>query len=151
MDHLRSNKQAQQYSQVGAQTGVGIASPHKLIQMLLQGALEKIALAKRFMIDGDIAQKGEHVSWSISIISGLRGSLDAEKGGEIAQNLDNLYEYMERRLFEANVKNKPEYLDEVTGLLIEIKTSWDAIADEVQTPAQDDSVPPPSLGGGISA
>jgi len=150
VDHVK-HKQAQQYSQLGTQTGVDIASPHRLIQMLLEGALGKIALAKRFMIDGSIAEKGEHISWSISIISGLRGSLDAEKGGEIAKNLDSLYEYMERRLLEANIKNNTEYLDEVSGLLREIKSSWDAIGDVALTPVQDDSVPPPSLENGISA
>lgn len=150
MDHI-SSKQAQQYSQVGAQTGVDIANPHRLIQMLLEGALEKIALAKRFMIDGNIAEKGAHISWAISIISGLRGSLDADKGGEIAQNLDGLYEFMEKHLFEANLKNKTENLDEVTRLLMEIKSGWDAIGDQVPVAAVEDDKPPQSLDGGISA
>ena len=150
MNQLRS-KQAQQYSQVGAQTDVGMAGPHRLIQMLLEGALEKIALAKNFMIEGNIAEKGIHISWAISIISGLRGSLDAEKGGEIAENLDSLYEYMERHLFQANLENKTEYLDEVCKLLREIKSGWDAIAEQARAPAEQQEEPSQSLDDGLSA
>ena len=150
MDHLGS-KQAQQYSQVGTRTGVDIASPHRLIQMLLAGALEKIALAKRYMLEGNIPEKGAHISWAITIISGLRGSLDAEKGGEISKNLKDLYDFMEKHLFEANLKNKPENLDEVTNLLMEIKQGWDAIADQETPAVVKEDTPPKSLGSGLSA
>lgn len=149
MDHSRS-KQAQEYSQIGSQTSVSMAGPHRLIQMLLEGALEKTALAKNYMLEGNIAEKGIHISWAISIISGLRGSLDAESGGEIADNLARLYEYMERQLFEANLKNKVENLDEVTSLLQEIKSGWDAIAEQAETTEQV-KTSTPTLNGGVSA
>lgn len=117
-----------QYKKVGTETEVMTATPHRLIQMLLEGALEKINLAKGYMQRGEIPLKGSHISWAISIIDGLRMSLDREGGGDIAENLDALYDYMGRRLAEANLKNDPAMLDEVSGLLLEIKAGWDAIA-----------------------
>ena len=107
-----------QYGQVATQAGVAVADPHRLIQMLLDGALEKIATAKGYMQRGEIAKKGNHITWAISIVDGLR--------------VDDLYDYMERRLFQANLENSIELLDEVTGLLREIKGAWDAIPDEVR-------------------
>jgi flagellar protein FliS len=117
------------YNQVGVQTDVASASPHRLIQMLMEGALEKIAIAKGHMERGEIANKGAHISWAISIIDGLRMSLDKETGGDLAQNLGALYEYMQRRLAEANIENNVSILDEVASLLREIKTAWDAISE----------------------
>ena len=122
-----------QYRQVGTQSGVASASPHRLIQMLMEGALEKINLAKGYMQRGEIALKGSHISWAISIIDGLRMSLDIEAGGEIAQNLDDLYDYMGRRLVEANLDNDEAMLDEVAGLLLEIKSAWDTVPELVQS------------------
>ncbi len=122
----------QQYKKVGTQTGVESASPHRLIQMLMEGALEKINLAKGYMQHGDVALKGSHISWAISIIDGLRMSLDIEAGGEIAENLDALYDYMVRRLVEANLDNDVEILNEVSGLILEIKTAWDAVPGLLQ-------------------
>lgn len=129
MNYSQNFKGAAQYKQVGAQTGVESATPHRLIQMLLEGALEKINLAKGYMQRGEVALKGPHISWAISIIDGLRMSLDREAGGEIAANLDALYDYMGRRLAEANLHNDPEILAEVTGLLLEIKSAWDVIPE----------------------
>lgn len=129
MNYSQNMKGASQYKQVGAQTGVESATPHRLIQMLLEGALEKINLAKGYMQRGDVALKGTHISWAISIIDGLRMSLDKEAGGEIAANLDALYDYMGRRLVEANLNNDPAILAEISGLLLEIKSAWDAIPE----------------------
>jgi len=126
-----------QYRQVGTQSGVASASPHRLIQMLMEGALEKINLAKGYMQRGDIALKGSHISWAISIIDGLRMSLDKESGGEVAQNLDDLYDYMGRRLAEANLDNNEAMLNEVAGLLVEIKSAWDTVPELLQkTPTE---------------
>ncbi len=122
----------QQYKKVGTQTGIESASPHRLIQLLMEGALEKINLAKGYMQHGEIALKGSHISWAISIIEGLRMSLDREADGEIVQNLDDLYDYMCRRLTDANVENSMEILNEVAGLLFEIKTAWDAVPELLQ-------------------
>jgi flagellar protein FliS len=118
-----------QYSQNAVETAVESASPHRLIQMLMEGALSKIAAAKGFMERGEIRAKGEQVGSAISILEGLKASLDFEKGGEIARNLDELYIYMGRRLVEANRENDPALLDEVSDLLREVKEAWDAIAN----------------------
>lgn len=120
------------YSEVAVQSNAAYASPHRLIQMLLEGALEKIAIAKGHMTRRQIAGKGQHIGWAISIIGGLRASLDMTAGGEIAQNLDALYDYMERRLLHANQENDANALDEVSGLLREVKSAWDAIPEHVQ-------------------
>lgn len=117
-----------QYNQHAVQTGIESADPHRLIQMLMEGALGKIAAAKGFMGRKDFLQKGRHIADAISIIEGLKASLDKEQGGEIAQNLEDLYIYMERRLIEGNRENDPALLDEVCDLLKQIKEAWDAIA-----------------------
>ncbi len=119
-----------QYNQVNNYSGITDADPHRLVQMLLEGVLGKVAVVKGLMKRGEISKKGEVIGNAISIVSGLRASLDIEAGGELAENLDNLYEYIERRLLQANLKNDTDILDEVTSLLREIKTGWDAIPME---------------------
>lgn len=132
------NSALSQYQSVSVSSGIENATPHRLIQMLMEGALDKIATAKGHILHGEMAEKGRHISWAISIISGLQSSLDIEKGGEISANLNDLYDYMVRRLGEASALNDPKILDEITSLLIEIKTAWDVIpsrllADQKQT------------------
>jgi len=129
------------YAQVGKETGVLAASPHKLITMLYEGAIKAIDQAAVHMAAGDIEKKGEAVTKAVQIILlGLRASLNREAGGELAQNLDSLYDYMARRLFEAHVKNNQDMLAEVRGLLLDIKSAWDEIGDtadsQVMVPAQ---------------
>lgn len=119
-----------QYNKINLQTSIESASPHRLIQMLMDGALARLAQAKGHMKANSIAQKGEDISMAISIIGGLRDSLDHEKGGSIASNLDSLYEYMTNRLMESNLKNDITLIDEVHDLLVEIKTAWDTIAPQ---------------------
>ncbi len=120
-----------QYQKVGNQSTAAFANPHRLIQMLMEGALEKISNAKGFMQQKNISKKGEYIGWAISIIEGLRVSLDFERGGEISENLNALYDYMERRLSTANAKNSTEMLDEVHALLSQIKEGWDAIPQSI--------------------
>jgi flagellar secretion chaperone FliS len=124
-----------EYNRVNLQAGIESASPHRLIQMLIDGALSRLAQAKGHMKANSISQKGEDISMAISIIGGLRDSLDHDKGGTIAGNLDGLYDYMSNRLMESNLKNDVSILDEVHDLLTEIKLAWDAIAShqEVMT------------------
>ncbi len=132
MTYVQGRKAIQQYGSVAAQTGVEAATPHRLIQMLMEGALEKMVMAKGHMLQGNIADKGANISWAISIIEGMRSSLDMDAGGDIAANLNDLYDYMERRLVEANMRNDVKMLDEVIGLLREIKAGWDAIPAALQ-------------------
>ena len=126
------NAALNEYRQVGAHGGVQNASPHRLVQMLLQGATDRVASAKGRMQRGDVAGKGEHCSRAIRILDELRDSLDMERGGEIAANLDRLYEYMSRRIVEANMRDQPDTLDEVLRLLAEIRAGWDGIRDQVE-------------------
>ena len=138
-----------QYNSVSVESDVHSASPHRLIQKLLDAGLEKMAIAKGAMERDDYATKSRYISWAIAIIDGLRMSLDLEAGGEIAQNLESLYDYMSRRLYEANVKNDVEAVNEVSRLLREIKEAWDGIADEVN--AQSAAEPSGEVGSsGIS-
>jgi flagellar protein FliS len=117
-----------QYQSVDVQSKVAASNPHKLVSMLFEGALKKIAIASGATKRGDVAQKGSSLSGAIRIIDSLRASLDLEKGGEIADNLTALYSYMERRLLEANQKSDVAIMAEVSSLLTEIKSSWDQIS-----------------------
>jgi len=121
------------YKQVDCYTGVTEADPHQLVQMLLDGALGKIAVAKGLITRSDTAQKGEVIGQVISIVGGLRSSLDMTNGGEIAANLDSLYVYIERRLLESNLNNDVAILDEVASLLREVKTAWESIPEEFRS------------------
>lgn len=121
----------QQYNQVRAHVQTEGASPHRLIQVLIDGAIEKIRVAKGFIERRDIPEKIRQINWALSIIDGLRQSLDMEKGGEIAANLEALYDYIQRRLVVANAENDASILDEVAGLMLEIKSAWDAVPENI--------------------
>lgn len=116
-----------QYQSVNTQAQAVDASPHRLIQMLMEGGLTRIAQARGAMERQQTAMKGELIGKAIGIIGGLREGLDLQQGGELAANLDSLYQYMVARLLEANVKNDAAPLDEVAGLLRNVKSGWDAI------------------------
>ena len=131
MNYANNHAAMNKYAQVGNQSTAAFANPHRLIQMLMEGALEKISKAKGFLKNGNVAKKGEHISWAISIIEGLRVSLDHSQGGQVSENLESLYIYMNGRLTQANLNNSLEMLDEVTELLIDIKSGWDAIPQNV--------------------
>ncbi|MBL4567922.1 MAG: flagellar export chaperone FliS [Porticoccus sp.] len=121
-----------QYKSVGVQSGMTDATPHQMITMLLNGALDRIASAKGAIARKEIARKGELLGSAIAIIDGMRASLDYEAGGEIAANLGSLYDYMERRLVEASAASDPTLLDEVSSLLREIKAGWDSIPTDMR-------------------
>lgn len=90
--------------------------------------MSRLAQAKGAMLHGQQAVKGELISKAIGIIGGLREGLDSQQGGEIAANLDRLYEYMVLRLVEANIGNDVALIDEVAELLRNVKSGWDAIS-----------------------
>jgi flagellar protein FliS len=123
----------QAYQRVNTQTSITDADPHKLIQLLYNGAIERINMAKARMQAKDYAGKAQLLNKAIEIIGGLRSFLDFEKGGELAGQLEALYEYMERSLLEASAKNDIAKLDEVIGLLRSVKDGWDSIREEVVT------------------
>ncbi|MGB8516896.1 MAG: flagellar export chaperone FliS [Gallionella sp.] len=116
------------YNQIGIESGVTAADPHRLILMLYQGALQAIANARSEMLRKDIPAKGKSISHAITIIGdGLHASLDKSVGGELVHNLAALYDYMVMRLVAANLKNDTAALDEVTQLLNELKGAWESI------------------------
>lgn len=133
MGNASMGNNVSQYSQVNRVSGVTDADPHRLVLMLLEGALGKIATVKGLIMRKDIARKGEVIGQAIAIIGGLKSSLNKEAGGEIAVNLDNIYEYMEHRLAQANINNDVEIVNEVAALLREIKTAWESIPVESRT------------------
>ncbi len=108
------------------------ATPHRLVQMLMSGALNGIAKAKGAIERGEHEARHNEITWTISVIEALRGALDMKQGGEIAVNLDMLYDYMTRRLYDGDIHKDVEALDEVAGLLREIKLAWDAMPDTLK-------------------
>jgi flagellar protein FliS len=124
-----------EYGKVAAESEVNYATPHRLVQMLMEGALEKVATAKGCIERRDLEGKSRQISWAMSIVNGLRSSLDLEAGGAIAVNLDDLYAYMIRRLIDASAQNDPDALSEVMGLMLEIKGAWDAMPDALRSAA----------------
>ncbi len=116
-----------QYQSNDVAGAMGDASPHQLVQMLLAGALDRLAQAKGGVLRNDRAQKLQGVAKAVAIIEHLRLNLDRQGGGEIARNLENLYDYMVRRLLKANVDDDVRIIDEVAGLLRDVKSAWDAI------------------------
>ena len=126
---MYNNTGVQAYQSVGLETAVLSASPHQLIEMLFDGANSALVRARLFMQQGDTVAKGEAISKAINIIdNGLKAGLDLEQGGEIATNLTSLYEYMTRRLLQANLRNDSQAIEEVEGLLSNIAEAWKQIS-----------------------
>ncbi|MBV1928041.1 MAG: flagellar export chaperone FliS [Gammaproteobacteria bacterium] len=119
-----------QYRTVQSQSAVNDVSPHMLITMLFRGALDNIAVARGAIERGEAALKGEKIGRAIDIVDNLRSSLDMSVGGEVAQNLKDLYDYMEGRLLTANMEDNAPALEEVASLLGEIAQGWNAMPDE---------------------
>jgi len=126
----RSNP-AKAYSSVGVETAVLSASPHQLVILLFEGAREALVIARSGIEARNIPQKGMAITKAIDIIlNGLRASLNLEEGGNLAQNLYALYDYMARRLLHANMHNDKAALDEVLTLLSEIHGAWIVIGNK---------------------
>lgn len=113
-----------EYTQVSAHAGVAAADPHKLILMLMDGALERIAGARGCMQRNDAVQKAHLVHRSVCIIGELKASLDLKSGGKIASNLHELYEYMTQKLLQGSLRNSTQDLEEVSKLLTQIRDAW---------------------------
>jgi flagellar protein FliS len=117
-------KAAQHYRQIGVQSRLEDATPVEVVGMLLDGVLVRIAAAKVHLARGEVARKGEAIGRAIQILGGLLESLDPERGAEIADNLERLYEYMQRRLAQANLSNDAQALDEVEALTAGLRDAW---------------------------
>ena len=122
----RSNINA--YTQVKNETAVESANAHRLIELLYDGALERIAQAKGAQQQGRIDIRGNKITHAVNIVMGLRDALNPEQGGEIADNLDALYDYIQRLLLSAHRESSVEKLDEATKLLSQLANTWREIA-----------------------
>ena len=132
-----SRSGASAYAKVDLETGVIAASPHKLVVMLFEGAIAAASSGLVHMKAGKFEDKGRAITKAVLIIEeGMRASLDSKNGGEIAANLDSLYAYISQCMMRANVRNDPAPLEEALGLLVDLKSAWDAIGAKVQPAAQ---------------
>jgi len=134
---MNMRKQYMDAYQTELKTKVESASPHQLILLLYDGALQAIRQARIHMEKKNIPEKGRLISQAISIVAaGLLASLDGDKGGELAGNLANLYDYCARRLLEANLKNDPAILDEIENILSGLREAWASIGNAPGNQAQ---------------
>lgn len=115
------------YRSVGAASEVSYADRIQLVQMLFDGLLGTLADAEGHMQRRDISGKGEAISRATKIIIGLQGSLDFDQGGELARNLNDLYDYCTRRLLKASLRNDITVLHEVRDLLSEVNSAWEML------------------------
>lgn len=115
------------YAKVHYRSNVEVASPHRLIDMLYEGAIERIVQAKGAMEYGNIELKGNKINAAVSIVGGLRESLNTDEGGELAHNLDNLYIYIQNILSNGHLKNDPSKLEEAVTLLQDLRSAWKQI------------------------
>lgn len=118
------------YAKVGVESGVMAASPHRLIVMLFDGARLAIRSARLHMENGNMPEKGRSITRALDIVTqGLMAAVDRDKGGEVADNLNTLYEYIGRLLLEASLHNDVHRLDQADSLLGEIDSAWREIGE----------------------
>ena len=120
------------YRSVTAYGGLADANPYQVIQLMLDVVLTRVSEACGHMERGEVAAKGEKISKALGIIEALMLGLDKERGGDLAVNLERLYDYAARTLLKANVENRSDLLKEVVALLREIKLGWDAIPAAIE-------------------
>lgn len=126
MSNYNPQEALKQYRRLGIESEISNASPHRLIQLLFDGAISRLAAALGAIERGELALKGEMISKAIDIVGGLRASLDMN-AGELSERLDQLYEYMNFRLLEASANNDADKVSEVIQLLKTLKSGWDEI------------------------
>lgn len=132
VSHYARNSKLAAYQSVSVHGGVANADPHGLVLMLMDAAVERMTAARGCLEHGEIVRKAKLLHSCISIIAELRGCLDMARGGAIAQNLSDLYDYMQRQLLRANADNNAACISEVLSLLAEIRSAWVAIGPEVR-------------------
>ena len=124
------------YQKVGLDAAIEVADPHRLILLLFSGAQAAIGNARVAMQEEQIAARGEAISKAIDIIgNGLKVSLDLEQGGELAERLNALYDYLVLRLLRANMDNDSRALEEVSALLEEVHGAWREISPNAERQA----------------
>jgi flagellar secretion chaperone FliS len=122
------------YRSVSAHGAIADTNPHALVLTLFDAALERMNAARACIERGDIRRMAGLLHAAVILVAELRGSLDLQKGGPLAQNLSNLYEYMTRRLMHANLNSDAAAVTEVVSLLGEIRGAWAAIGPQVREP-----------------
>lgn len=130
--YAAGNAVLKQYQQTGIESRIEDADGHRLVQMLFDGALERISAARAALEAGNLARKGELIGKAVTLLGGLRETLDLKAGGELAANLDYLYGYMQKKLLEAHLKNQLEGLEEVINLLRPLAEAWRTIPESVR-------------------
>lgn len=122
-------KGIQAYKKDSLRSDLASADPHRVIQLLMQGLLERLAISKGFIERKDMESKSSTLTRCIEIINALRDSLEPDANPELAQNLDSLYLYMIDRIHQASSEMSVAPLDEVIALLLQIKGAWDQISE----------------------
>lgn len=132
MNMAMRNKFAQQYANNFVETAVSEATPHKLVEMLYEGANKNLNLSKFFMQNKNYEKKSEHTNKALAIISALREGVNLEQGKEVGENLYGLYDYCYRKTLEASAKNDPELVDEVLDILKGLAEAWQEMPDNIK-------------------
>jgi flagellar secretion chaperone FliS len=128
----RTGGMANAYRQVGVETSVHAASPHRLIAMLFDGYMDALTAARGAMRQGQVEIKGKAIGRAARIVDeGLKASLNVAEGGQLAEDLRALYEYLTMRLTQANIRNDEAILDECANLVEPLRTAWREIGDKV--------------------
>ena len=123
------------YKKGSLKQDVASADPHRLTLMLMQGALDRLAYAKGCIERKEFEGKAEHLSRASAIVMNLRDTLDMEVGGEVAENLFSLYDYMIQRMTDATIQNSIKIVDEVISLLTPIRDAWVQIPESAKQEA----------------
>lgn len=123
-------KSLQSYRKVSIESEISVASPHRIIQMMFEGALQRLAQSRYAIENNDLQNKGLYIGKAVGIVNGLNNSLNMDEGGDISNNLSDLYDFMLRRMSEANIHNDVQAIDDVSEILRTIKEGWDSIPSE---------------------
>ena len=125
---MRANHRAiESYGQVKVSTGASQSNNVELIQMLFDGLIESLSTAKGHIQHNNVSEKSKAIARASRIVLGLQGALDFEKGGDLAANLNELYNYVTRRLLHVNARNDLKALEEIHGLMTEIRSAWETV------------------------
>ena len=133
---MRANHRAiESYGQVKVSTGASQANNVELIQMLFDGLIESLSTAKGHIQHNNVSEKSKAIARASRIVLGLQGALDFEKGGDLAANLNELYNYVTRRLLHVNARNDLQALEEIHRLMMEIRSAWETVPALIPRPA----------------
>ncbi len=120
------------YKKTNLEAELSVADPHRIIQMMYEGLIERLAQAKGAMLRNDLKGKSERIAKAMGIINGLQGSLDRTQNPELGDRMYAIYDYMKELLTTASTTLKTEPIDEVVRLLLPIKEAWDKIPMDVR-------------------